>query len=564
MIGTARRIPARTFLLAALPLTILVIVFALYWPILGAPLMFDDVAYFDGHFTSTYGGSFAPFAPRYWSHATLALQRTLFGDDLVPLRVVNVLLHLLTGGALFLFLRALLDLPSSGMNTDTEPQGTTARTMAIWFAVLCFLLHPVAVYGVAYLIQRSIVMATLFCLLMWWAFLRGLATGSVRWFAWACLFCQLALYSKEHSVMAPAVAALLFTRFPRSTWLRPAPLVSLAVCCGLSASVIFQAKYALGTAYQEWVVQGLMPASVQVEHPYLTSILTQSGLFFRYLFLWIVPLTSQMSIDISEPLLDAQRVSSWAWGGLFFAWCVTGGWLVFRKGRAGLVGIAMSVPALLFATELSTARITETFVLYRSYLWAPSLFLLIPLFARSIDRRVWLIGGFLAGCLLFSLARDRLHALESPIALWSDVIRLADARGHTSLLDRAYCNRGMAYLQRKQYAEALADFESAKRWNPAQVAADVGEGIVFLRTNRLREAGTSFDAVLNRKPDLIDALLGRAEVSRKLGDIPAVDRDLGDACRFGAMVACYMQKKMRGERDILITPASSKQTGKNG
>lgn len=557
MIGTARRIPARAFLLAAVPLTILVIVFALYWPILGAPLMFDDVAYFDGHFTSTYGASFAPFASRYWSYATLAFQRTLFGDDLVPLRAVNVLLHLLTGGALFLFLRALLELPSSGMNTNTEPQGTTARTMAIWFAVLCFLLHPVAVYGVAYLIQRSIVMATLFCLLMWWAFLRGLATGSVRWFAWACLFCQLALYSKEHSVMAPAVAALLFTRFPRSAWLRPAPWVSLVICCGLSVSVTLQTRYAIGTAYQEWVAQGLMPASAQVEHPHLTSILTQSGFFFRYLFLWIVPLTSQMSIDISEPLLDAQRISSWIWAGLFVVWCVAGGWLVFRKGRAGLVGIALSMPALLFATELSTARITETFVLYRSYLWAPSLFLLIPLFARSIDRRVWLIGGFLAGCLLFSLARDRLHALESPIALWSDVIRLADVRGHTTLRDRAYCNRGMAYLDLKQFNLAMTDFEQARRWNPSQPLAYLGMGRVYLHTRQASQSIVNFDEALRLKPGWPQALFFRADALRKNGETAAADDDLRSACEKGLGFACYAIQKIHGLQNTYIPAQSS-------
>lgn len=554
MNGKVRRISARAslFLFAAISLAIASVVFALYWQVLGVSPMFDDVPYFAGHHTSIYGGSFSPFTPRYWPHATLAFQRTLFGDDLVPLRAANVALHLLTGGALFLFLRALLDLPLKGGRMTMTTQRTATRTAAIWLAVLCFLLHPVAVYGVAYLVQRTIVMATLFCLLMWWAFLRGLTSGRTRWFFLACLFCQLALYSKQHSVMAPAVAALLFTRFPRNVWLRPAPLLTLAVCCGLSVSVMLKVRYAIGTVYQEWVVQGLAPASVQVEHPHLTSILTQSSLFFKYLSLWLVPLTSQMAIDISEPLLDIYRVSSWAWGTLFVAWCAGGVWLALRKGRAGLVGIALLTPALLFATELSTARITETFVLYRSYLWAPSLFLLIPLLAGLIDWRIWLAGGLLAASLLFWLASGRLHTLESPIALWSDVIRLADARGHTTLRDRAYCNRGMAYLELKRFDQAMADFEQARRWNPSQPLAYLGRGLVFLRTNQVKQAVTDFDEALRLKPGWPQALFFRADALRKNGDIAAADDDLRHACEKGVGLACYTIQKIRESQDAYI------------
>ena len=46
-----------------------------------------------------------------------------------------------------------------------------------FFGALLFLVHPAAVYGVAYLIQRSIVMATLFGLVSLYCFLEGLMRG---------------------------------------------------------------------------------------------------------------------------------------------------------------------------------------------------------------------------------------------------------------------------------------------------------------------------------------------------------------------------------------------------
>ena len=436
------------------PLLVLLAVIALYGPAIDAPLIFDDITFFGDNYASAYGASFQFLSSRFWSSFSLAFQRIIFGDNVAQFRAVNIALHLLTGGALYLFLRTLLASRLSSVTHDE--QCSRSRQLAIWLAVLLFLIHPIAVYGVAYLVQRSIVMATLFTLLMWWAHLRGLESGKPAWFLWSVLFCYLALFSKEHSVMAPVVAVLLTFDFPRSIWQRRLPILAFLAYFTLAVTVTLQNKYAVATAYQPWLEQGLIKTST--DHLYLASVLTQTGLFFKYVFLWLVPVTTWMSIDISEPLRDIHALSSWLWGVLFVVYCSIGFWLVLRKGRPGLLGFALLAPAILFATEFSTIRVTESFVLYRSYLWAPPLFILLPLLVERFDRRVWLTCGLLAGGILFFLASERLHTLSSPIALWSDVIRLADVRGDTTLRDRAYCNRGLAYLETKQFGSALADF----------------------------------------------------------------------------------------------------------
>ena len=176
----------------------------LYGPHLGAPLVFDDIDFFSSNFAAKYGAEFSPLQLRYWSYATFAFQQIVFGNDAAGYRLVNVALHLMVGAALGLFLRTLreLVLPDHGEGRSIG----FGEQLVIWLSVALFLFHPVAVYGVAYLMGRSIVMATLFSLLMWWAHMRGLASGKPGWFALALLFFYLALYSKEHSVMAPAVA----------------------------------------------------------------------------------------------------------------------------------------------------------------------------------------------------------------------------------------------------------------------------------------------------------------------------------------------------------------------
>lgn len=84
---------------------------------------------------------------------------------------------------------------------EDQPHFATSQRAALRVAVTLFALHPLAVYAVGYLIQRSILMATLFALLACWAFVRGLQTRSPAWFTGALLSYLLAVLSKEHAVM---------------------------------------------------------------------------------------------------------------------------------------------------------------------------------------------------------------------------------------------------------------------------------------------------------------------------------------------------------------------------
>jgi len=530
---------------------ILIVVVALYAPGINAPLVFDDASIFDYNYASAYGASFEPLTPRFWSWATFAFQRILFGEDLTQFRAVNIALHLLSGVGLFLFLKTLFTIC---LGRDPHQGVASARMLGIWLSVFLFLVHPVAVYGVAYLSQRSIVMATLFTLLMWWAHLRGLESGKPFWFLWSCLFCYFALFSKEHSVMAPVVAFMLTGYFPRQVWRRIPLLAAFLVYFGLATLVAIQNKYAIATAYQPWLEQGLMTA--RTGNPYLPSVLTQMGLFFKYIFLWLVPVTSSMSIDMSEPLVEADLLRNWIPAVLFVAYCGVGLLLLTRRGKPGLLGFALLAPVAMFMTELSTTRVTESFVLYRSYLWAPPLFVVVPLLVEGFaERRLLLCGlvGLAAGGLLFSLAAERLQTFSSPIVLWSDAIHLAESRGYMQLRDRQYCNRGMAYLDKRQFELALDDFASCRRWNPKQPIAYLGEGQALFRLGRLEQAKSSLDVALLLKSGLLQALMARAEVSRKLGDMNAADADLRFACENGgSMFACYVRKKMHGEQNIQV------------
>ena len=152
---------------------LLLAVLALYAGSWSAPLIFDDGSFFDDPANiEKYSHTYFSFDLRWLSYATISWTANWFGPDIFWLRLGNVMLHAANAVALFFFLRRLFQTTLVSIDTPNDMPASLA-----WFAffgALIFALHPVAVYGVAYLIQRSTLMATLFVLLMLRVYLEGL------------------------------------------------------------------------------------------------------------------------------------------------------------------------------------------------------------------------------------------------------------------------------------------------------------------------------------------------------------------------------------------------------
>ena len=105
-------------------------------------------------------------------------------------------------------------------------------------------------YAAGYVVQRSILMATLFALLTQLAYVRGLLSGQVRWLVLAAVAYFLAVFSKEHSVMVLALLAaqtvLLRSQVrasARTLWLAWAAFFSIGLLIVLRAKGVFGAPY---------------------------------------------------------------------------------------------------------------------------------------------------------------------------------------------------------------------------------------------------------------------------------------------------------------------------------
>lgn len=435
---------------------------ALYGQFLWNPILFDDLSFFmldnqGNQPVSNYHLSLLEL--RSLPYATLAWGKAAFGLNMLHFRVENMLLHAAVTIALFFFLARLFDV-IYGARADAL---LSSRALA-FCAALLFALHPVAVYAAGYLVQRTIVMATLFSLLAMLAYLHGSVHHKPLWLRASVPLYYLAVFSKEHAIMLPAVllvlTVLLHDDWRAKLWQRRGIFVALAV---IALFVIAAKKGVLGSVYEIYAPEML---DVDSNLNYPLSVLTQSWLFFKYLGLWLLPNPAWMSADMREPfaqsLLSPYPLAFVA----FLVWGAGAFWLLAKRGRAGLLGLAMLFPWLMFMTELSTVRIQENFVLYRSYMWAAGACCMLPLPLDLLDKRMASIIVAAIALALFPISMERLSSFGHPLLLWDDAEKLVRDKPDLPGAYRIYYNRGTELIKVDEYDLAIKDLTLAATLHP--------------------------------------------------------------------------------------------------
>lgn len=517
---------------------------ALYGQFLSSPLVFDDYTYFGESIDDDLkrqggwglrGFSIASFG---WVIATL-------GGDLIWQRLFNLTLHIANAWLLFAFLLRLFEatLPQypPGVLGAVKPKPTALPWLAV-FGALWFANNPAAVYGVAYLAQRTILMATLFSLLTWLFFLEGLMRHKWHWLLASAITYLLAVLSKEHAIMAPAVSLallVLMRKFDKQSLIKTSPIFLLYGLIGVFTFIQIKGGGVVGRVYEPDGLDLLTELSVDPNLAHALSLLTQSFLYFKYIFLWVVPNPGWMSVDMLERFAHDFLVWPETLGLLVFvAYAVLAVYLLFQRGSKGLLGFAMLAPWLMFATELSTIRIQESFVLYRSYLWMPCLAAALPFLFQKIPLRYALV--FFAAVTLAQLPAswNRLTTFSDSFLLWDDALRLAQHKEKNPRLGRIYHSRGTELARKKRYAEALQDYEIGLKYRPKYSQLYNDRAVVYLETERYREALKGFDMAIWINPNYFNPYLGRAKVYEALGNYAAARLDYARSCQLGVEVVC--------------------------
>lgn len=522
-----------------------------YIPYINNPLLFDDFPFFSDT-VNQFINNPSHLYSRWLPYMSLAWTVNAFSDTPLPLHLGNLLLHAANTVLVFVLLQQLSSLTlnkniQAVNQTFTLPAFFTAPSnWGAWLGALAFACHPVAVYAVGYVVERSIVMATLFVLAMQISYIKGLLSPQKlqqsSWLACTVFFYFCAAFSKEHSLMAPALLAAITLLIKPSINVNWRAL--LLTWLGLIAIAIFVAlrsRGIAGTAEHDasalFTQHGIVSTT---ENVHLLSIVTQAGLFFKYLFLWLLPNPAWMSIDMREPFASTLGAwQNWLKVGCFMVYGAIALKLLLKRGKMGLFGFALLYPWLLFFIEFSSVRVQEPFVLYRSYLWAPGLLLLIPLALNCLPKRKTVIAIFIVMILaMIPLSWNRLWVFADGYRLWNDaaVLLKNDAEPGAA---RIFYNRGLAELG-KEPKEAVADFKRVLAIDPTIYQAHENLANAYLGIGQFAFGLESYNQSIAINPKNGSAYFGKAFALKRLNNKAGAAEALTKSCELKNVSACII------------------------
>ncbi len=482
---------------------LLVAVLGVYLPGLENALIFDDLRLGDGTIFSQYG-NLLQFKQRMLSYGSFVWVQEWLGEGWWKQRLLNVALHLGVVAALYALLKALVGFARFPQEVEAREDFERSRTAALRVGVALFALNPVAVYAVAYLAQRSIVMATLFAVLACWMFVRGLQTGRLIWFAGAAFSYVLAVLSKEYAVMTAALTVPLYIHVCRPSWKRVAIVAAVALLALAAATAVLWSIYgsvigqlfdprSIGLAKQ---LEALRPGITAYIYP--LSILNEAALFFVYGVLWVFPNVQWMSIDLRPVFPLGFSSFLHVLGALsYLALLVASLWLVVRRSNLwGLAALLLLFPLLWYFTEFSTAWVQDPLVLYRSYLWAVALPGLAAIALTTFKPRSIYILGIVLGLAFGALALNRVTSLKNPGSAWGDAAEKIDPQGPANAVGRgrAFLNLGSYQLEKGLLPEAERAFTTAAALDDLGGNAEFSLGMILQQQKKHAEALKAFDA----------------------------------------------------------------------
>lgn len=464
---------------------------ALYLSSAGYPLVFGDFAFLGDAQLEHYARALPALGGTWLAEASFGWSAAAFGTQWPWHRALNFALHAAAAVTAFaLFRRILAAAP------DAKPP--IAAGWVAFAAAALFALHPAAVYAVAYLSARWVLLLGLFGLAALWSTARTLQTGSRSSWLLGPAAVALALASSPAAVGIPLAMAFLALALPAAD----ARARRLAWFGAASAAAI-AAAHVLA-----WVAAAPTGASAAGEGAadapaYLDALAAACSRFLAYLGFWLVPWTGRMAIDMPEPAISAASV--WpGWLGLAgvaaLAALIAVGLRARRNVllRAAAIGLgcalALDLPGIVWP------RLAEPFALTRSFAFMPYV-VLVPagLVAMLPARAAWA-----AACLLLfvwlAAAADTLQTFSSHVALWDDAVRRAERTGPAPQDARIYLNRATVHRRDGHAIAALADYDKALALQPGMVRALRGRAQVYVDEKRYGEALRDLDRLLELEP----------------------------------------------------------------
>lgn len=368
-------------------LALLLLAVGVYLPGLSGDFMFDDLA------------NLAPVEK--WAAGELAWREVVFTNHSGPLgrsfsmlsflanvavldtsawslKLGNLLIHLVVGVLLFLFIRMLA---SRDSHFAPHGQWLALALTALW------LLHPMMVSTVLYVVQRMAMLSALFILAAMLAYLYGRVrieagnrrSGTLWLFIAVPLLTTLAALSKENGLLAPLLCGVLeWVYFAPKQGRRRPWQARLFVAAGIAFPVV--GAVLLFVVHPEFFLAGFD------NRPFgpVERVMTQSRVLFDYIGGLLLPVGSSFSLFRDDYVVSQSLFTPWTTALAWLAWIVIA-WMAVALRRS-IPGFSAGVGIFIVGHGMESS-IFPLLIYFEHRNYLPSIGLLIALAS------LFLVGG---------------------------------------------------------------------------------------------------------------------------------------------------------------------------
>jgi tetratricopeptide (TPR) repeat protein len=444
----------------------IIAVFWAYGPALQGPFLFDDVT-----LPFSLPGFNQPLlvwirAVRPFLRLTYWLNAQISADNPYSYHVVNVLLHYVTSGLVFLIVRRLL-----GFQDSPEPR----RSLLAAFAAVLFLLHPAQTETVAYLAGRSEGLSVLLVFAAFAVFLyRRQAAASWGVAALVLVLFAAAVLSKEHAVILAVL--LLLTDY----WWNPGFSFS-----GIPRNwKVYLPIVAAGAVALKWFLPIILHAETagfgMKDLPWYQYFFTQCRALFVYIGMFLLPirLNADWDFPFSRTLFDHGAIV-----GLAALLALSAAAWHFRR-RFPLACYGFFVFLVLMAPTSSILPIRDPIAERRLYFSMLGLILIVVdlLDRAKLDRQKLLALTGVVAVVAAVATHARAEVWSDGVTLWQDTVSKSPGKV------RAHLQLASAYFEQRRYDLAAAEYERTAQLAPPSHDLLANWGLCYYYMNRPQEA----------------------------------------------------------------------------
>ena len=465
------------------------------------------------------------YANRIVLYFTLSLNYAVHDNGVEGYHVVNILIHIINGMLLYCIIYRLLSLPYFAGKLLSRHKRLVSASIA-----LLFIVHPIQVNAVSYIIQRTASLAATFYFAAILLFIKYRMQNKVRHFVLMMVFIILAMFTKENTITIPFMLLLIelffFTGIGKTAWYKRI-LIFLII---FATVPIIPGTNLLLKGYSQSDPNVSFKASTSMDR--MQYFYTELNVVLYYIRLMFIPDRQNFDYSndwaVSKTIWDNYSYLSFAVWVLIAVLSI----FLFKRNRLAAFGILWFFMGL--AVESTFISIKDVYFEHRLYFPCAGFLMFLAgmiFYERKPevpDRGLYLIKKpVLLFCIVTlicyflytGLTIKRNYVYSDSIRLWTDVLEKAPGsdRGH-SVLATSYLN---AYSEKKKNTGYLdiaeKEFKKAIEIYYSSSTAHTNLAKVYLLQGKYRECIDEAQKSLNiTKSEYAEYNIGSAYF--KMGD----------------------------------------------